>query len=98
MRKQAKMTNEIRVVLPDNGRNVLVRFRPTERSVDIEWDEDHYLDVMFDRDGQLVASSGYPHEEAIGHDPVGEISRLVSIGRPLAELIVEQFLEMTRPK
>jgi hypothetical protein len=58
---------------------------------------DHYLDVMFDGDGQLVASNGYPHEEAIGHDPVGEISRLASIGRPLAELIVEQFLEMTRP-
>lgn len=92
------MTEEIRVVLPDDGRNVQIRFRPTERHVEIEAAEDLYLDVMFDRDGQLVASNGYPHEEAIGHDPVGEISRLASIGRPLAELIVEQFLEMTRPK
>jgi len=92
------MTSPIRVVLPDADREVSVRFYPDERHVEVESDADHYVDVMFDTNGNLVASNGYPHEEPIGHDPVGEVARLAAISRPLADLIVAQFLEMSVPR
>lgn len=89
------MSAAIRVVLPDADREVSVRFFPDERHVEVESDEAHYVNVMFDSDGNLVASNGYPHEEPIGHDPVAELARLAAISRPLADLIVGQFLEMS---
>jgi len=92
------MSAVIRVVLPDADKEVSVRFYPDERHVEVESGEDHYIDVMFDTNGNLVASNGYPHEEPIGHDPVGEVARLAGITRPLADLIVAQFLEMSVPR
>lgn len=89
------MRQPIRVMFPDGDKQVAVRFYSDKPHVEIEWDGDHYLDVMFDSDRNLVASNGYPHEESIGHDPVGEVSRLVSISHPLAELVICQFLEMS---
>lgn len=92
------MNAVIRVVLPDADKEISVRFYPDERHVEVECDADHFVDVMFDSDGNLVASNGYPHEEPIGHDPVGELARLAAISRPLADLIVGQFLEMSAPR
>lgn len=88
------MKQPVRVVLPDADKEVAVHFYPEDRHVEVEWD-DHYIDVTFDGAGCLVASSGYSHEVEIGHDPVGEVARLASISRPLAELIVCQFLELS---
>lgn len=89
------MRQPIRVMFPDGDKQVAVRFYPDKPHVEIEWSPDHYLDMMFDSNRNLVASNGYPHEESIGHDPVGELARLVSISRPLADLIVSQFLELS---
>lgn len=89
------MRPPIRIVLPDAEKQVSIRFYPDERRVEVEPDEEHFVDVMFDADGHLVASSGYPHEQKIGHDPVYELAQLAAISRPLAELVITQFLELS---
>jgi len=85
----------IRTILPDAGKEVTITFHPDERHVEIEWDADHYLDVMFDANGHLVASCGYPNQESIGHDPVGEVARLDDISPQLAGLVIVQLLELS---
>jgi len=88
------MSTSFRVHLPDRDRVVVCRFDLARRQVELEHDEDHYLLLGFDADGHLFASTGYPCESRIGHDPIGELSRILSVGPALAEVIVTQFLSM----
>ena len=88
------MSTSFRVHLPDRDRVVVCRFDLARRQVELEHDEDHYLLLGFDADGHLFASTGYPCESRIGHDPIGELSRILRVGPALAEVIVTQFLSM----
>lgn len=88
------MTTSFRVHLPDRDKVVACRFDLTLRQVEFDHDEDHYLLLGFDADGHLIASTGYPCESRIGHDPIGEVSRLLTVSPSLAEVIVTQFLSL----
>jgi len=88
------MTTSFRVHLPDRDKVVACRFDVAHRQVEIEYDEEHYLLLGFDADGHLFASTGYPCESRIGHDPIGEVSRMLDVSPALAEVIVTQFLSL----
>lgn len=88
------MTTSFRVHLPDRNKVVACRFDLTHRQVELEHDEEHYLLLSFDADGHLFASTGHPCESRIGHDPIGEVSRMSDVSPVLAEVIVTQFLSL----
>jgi len=88
------MASTFRVHLPDRDKVVACRFDLTLRQVELNYDEDHYLLLGFDSDDHLFASTGYPCESRIGHDPIGELSRILNVGLSLAEVVVTQFLSL----
>jgi len=89
------MSATFSVHLPDREKTVVCRFDLIRRQVELEYDEDHYLLLGFDSEGHLFASTGHPCETRIGHDPVGELSRMLDISPSLAEVVVTQFLSLT---
>jgi hypothetical protein len=88
------MTTSFRVHLPDGDKVVTCRFDLMLRQVELEHEEDHYLLLGFEADGHLFASTGYPCEGRIGHDPIGEVSHILNVSPSLAEVIVTQFLSL----